>query len=122
MVSCSFCRGPFHIASGEIVGHPRSYPVCGACMKDTYRWLRGHLNRKWSKQSFYANATVPPPAVEKRFLFKLYELKPETRCTYIPFEVEQTGVTFDEARICLTERYPGVLIPSEHMRGCWREL
>jgi len=31
---CVLCKGPWHPASGQIVGSPSSFPVCGACFKN----------------------------------------------------------------------------------------
>jgi len=121
MTTCAFCRGPFHIASGDIIGDPQSYAVCGACIKEMFPWLRGHLNRRWSGSSFYAHAKVPPPAVEKKFVFTVYTLVPGTTCHYKKIEVEQTGVTFEEALIRLSEKHPNNHI-AEHTRGLWREV
>lgn len=124
--TCSFCRGPFHIASGDIVGDMRSgskdYPFCGACIKEMRGWMKGHLNRKWSKTSFYAHANVPPPAVEKTFRFRLYRNVDAPRHTYVPFYEEVTGVHFHEAAQKLQEKYPDLTIPGEHMSGGWEEL
>lgn len=120
-MKCSFCRGPFHIASGDLFG-PQDYPLCGACVKEMRGWLRGHLNRKWSKVSFYAHATVPPPAApDRRFMFTLFFRQGKTN-VFHPQKHESSGLTFEEAQVRLQERFPDVMVPSEHLKGMWEEL
>lgn len=139
MTTCSLCRGPFHIATGELVSDMRGtkeYPLCGRCVhgakrhyspKDIRgaddglsRFLKAHLSRKWGGGGFYANANLPPPAVEKTYVFKVYERVPGTTCTYRPTEVEKSGVTFEEALARLTETHPHHTV-AEHTRGLWKE-
>lgn len=120
MDTCSFCRGPFHIESGNIVGRPVEYRLCGACVHEMKGWLRGHLNRKWSKESFYANATVPAPAVEDTYVFTVLAPIEGRKHHFRRTEVEKSGVTFEEALIRLGETHPGHCI-REHMRGLWRK-
>ena len=140
MDTCSFCRGPFHIATGDLVwdGRGKSYPLCGICVDGRKRhfkkkeisggyddglkkWLTVHLAREWGGGPFYAHATVPPPAVEERYEFTLLNPVPGTTSTFTRFIVEESGVTFQEAAIRLKSRYPEMFVPSEHLRGLWRK-
>jgi hypothetical protein len=59
---CFACGGPYHPASGHLF---REFDVayCGACYRPFLTWMKGHLNRRWSKGKFYEEAatSIRPP-------------------------------------------------------------
>lgn len=121
MDTCAFCRGPFHISTGELVGNPQTYPLCGQCMHGALRFMKGQLSvkirptRNSDRILFYKHVTPLPPAVELSFTFVV-----STRETYPKMtEVVEVGVTFEEARLKVQAQYPSHIVPDMHMRGCW---
>lgn len=77
-------------------------------------------HRRWGGYRFYDHAKVPPPAVEKVYIFKVYKLVPGTRCTFMPLEVRESGVNFFEAVTRLGANHPDHHIAA-HLKGLWRE-
>ncbi len=56
-MECFSCHGPYHEATGD--WDPKfEIARCGPCMKRFIHWLKGHLNRKWSKHVFYEHAAT----------------------------------------------------------------
>lgn len=55
-IDCSVCGGPFHPATGCYVSE--TFRRCGPCEKHFLKWLKGHLQRRWSKVSFYEHAAT----------------------------------------------------------------
>lgn len=56
---CSFCRGPYHEATGH--RFPNGSVWCGPCTRDFVDWLR---RNKW--REFYKVAETPEQAVARR--------------------------------------------------------
>lgn len=42
-MSCSFCGGPWHAATGCYYGERAR--ACGRCVREFWAWLRGHMGR-----------------------------------------------------------------------------
>jgi capsular polysaccharide biosynthesis protein len=61
---CNSCGGPYHEATGHVASPNQVW--CGPCTRDFVRWLKGHLNRRWSKQRFYDSAYTPEVAEARR--------------------------------------------------------
>lgn len=56
---CFACGGPYHEASGHHFAAPFDDVVyCGACYRPFVAWMKGHLNRRWSKHRFYDEAAT----------------------------------------------------------------
>jgi hypothetical protein len=53
-VSCSFCGGPWHAATGCYYG-PRTR-ACLRCVADAWRWIRQHTAARKGRPDFYAAA------------------------------------------------------------------
>lgn len=43
---CAMCGGPWHQATGMMVGHPSEFPVCGRCMVDVMATIKGSMERE----------------------------------------------------------------------------
>lgn len=57
IVRCIRCKWPWHPATGD---YDRAHDVatCGACARQFYSWLRGHVRRQWGGQDFYEAAAT----------------------------------------------------------------
>lgn len=101
---CSVCKGPFHESTGDINGNMRT---CGPCEKQFVKWLSGHSKRRWGGELFYKHATLPPPAVETKYVFHtdMFE-ETEKKGHYSVFALRASGVTVEEAYIKIKDQIP----------------
>ena len=115
---CNICKSPWHPASGHYISDTMVW--CGPCTQSWVKELCGNQHRRWGGLKFYAHATVPPPAVNKTFVFTVFTLVPGSTCRYAGSEVEKSGVTFEEALQHLNESHPQHHV-AEHLKGLWKE-
>lgn len=54
---CAFCKGPWHPASGMLVGTPSSFPLCSRCWRESMAVMKWAVCRKgkgkWRDLVFY---------------------------------------------------------------------
>lgn len=126
--SCTFCKSLWFPDTGTTVGKPTDFPICRSCVLKTWSWLDKTTRLKMKptlnspRVSFYDHAFPPPPAKELRFSFTLLRPVEGRPHTATRVEVEETGVHFDEAAHKLKLRFPTYWVPSEHLRGMWKQL
>lgn len=52
---CFQCGGVYHESTGD---YDRKWNIvfCGPCITSFYKWLKGHMKRKWGGANFYEEA------------------------------------------------------------------
>jgi hypothetical protein len=57
LVLCVVCRGPWHPASGMMVGSPSRFPMCSRCWRESlvvFRWAVCRKGKgRWRHSNFY---------------------------------------------------------------------
>ena len=58
-IKCFACSNSYHSATGHWFGERwGNVFYCGVCARHFFKWVAGHMKRKWSGASFYDEAVT----------------------------------------------------------------